>query len=320
MKKVKVMPTSKRMAPKEEVKKIYCRKCQKMRPENSFYSCTDHFLDKNGKMSVCKSCIVEIYNNFYKTDLSMEKSIYRTCKALNIRYDEKAVISAKSHIQTFIDRGTETKSVFGLYKSKLIQSQRKELKDIDWQEDLTFKELSGEVLQSLAPQGKADAELIYFWGDNLAPDDYAFLEKEFSEWQRSYRCDTKAEEILLKDLCHIELKIRKARNEDRSVSSLNKDKIAIMKVASVDPAKAALVSSGKSLETFSNFVKMMEETDPADFYKDKELFKDFDNIGQYYQDYVTRPIKNFITKSRDFSVAQEDNVTNIFEDDQGVEE
>jgi hypothetical protein len=50
----------------------------------------------------------------------------------------------------------------------------------------------------------------------------------------------------------------------------------------------------------------VEETTPSEYYKDKELFKDFDNIGSYFKKYITRPIKNFVTGSRDFNVNTDD--------------
>jgi hypothetical protein len=94
--------------------------------------------------------------------------------------------------------------------------------------------------------------------------------------------------------------------EGKSTSGLVKEKQDLMKTASVDPAKTALAGSGRSQDTFSAFIKTIEENEPADYYKDKEMFKDFDNIDWYFRKYVTRPLKNFITQSRDFSVEVDD--------------
>ena len=54
------------------------------------------------------------------------------------------------------------------------------------------------------------------------------------------------------------------------------------------------------------FIKNIEETTPAEYYKDKELFKDFDSIEEYIKKFITRPLKNFITGSRDFNIVEED--------------
>ena len=88
----------------------------------------------------------------------------------------------------------------------------------------------------------------------------------------------------------------------------------LMKTASLDPAKASAINSGKSQDTFGGIVKLIEEAEPAEHYKDKELFKDYDNIVLYFYNYVTRPLKNFITGSRDFSLAEKEE-KDTFEDD-----
>ena len=45
----------------------------------------------------------------------------------------------------------------------------------------------------------------------------------------------------------------------------------------------------------------IEQTTPAEYYKDQTLFKDFDGLGEYFKRMITRPIKNIIfgTDERD---------------------
>ena len=75
-----------------------------------------------------------------------------------------------------------------------------------------------------------------------------------------------------------------------------------MKTCAVDPAKTSLANSSKALDAFGVWIKDIEEKSPAEWYKDKKKFKDIDGIDDYLKKYVTRPIKNFITGSRDFNV------------------
>ncbi len=58
-------------------------------------------------------------------------------------------------------------------------------------------------------------------------------------------------------------------------------------------------------------MKVIEENEPASYYEDKKLFKDFDDIDFYFKKYVTRPLKNFVTQSRDFNVDTEDDVDEL---------
>jgi hypothetical protein len=171
-----------------------------------------------------------------------------------------------------------------------------------------FQEVSPEIVLSESDfEFQRDNEdLAYYWGTGLNEEDYAYLEKELSEWKKTHRCDTKAEESLLREICLTALAIRKERAAQHSPKSLVKDLQDLMKTASVDPAKTAQANSGKSLDTYSSFIKIIETKEPAEYYKDKMLFRDFDKLDKYFKDYVTRPLKNFVTQSRDFNVEVEE--------------
>ena len=47
---------------------------------------------------------------------------------------------------------------------------------------------------------------------------------------------------------------------------------------------------GVTLELISKYT-------PEEYYKDKSLYKDFDNVGDYFERFVKRPLKNLICKT-----------------------
>jgi hypothetical protein len=287
---------------------VYCRKCMKMKTPGMFYQAVDNgFVDQNGYMSVCSDCCNEIFNNYYASNHSIPKSILSTCRTLNIKYDESAVQATEEQLLRFLEKEKETDKIFGFYKAKLATRQKTRIGERNGNDDLTFMEPMTRVSNENELEGIDDAVYLkQTWGANLDYDDYVWLENELAEWKKTHKCDTKAEETLLKELCFKGLEIRKARGEKRVPGNLVTEYQALMKTASVDPAKTAVAGSGKSQDTFSSFIKTIEQNEPADYYRDKSLFKDFDNIGWYFRKYVTRPLKNFITQSRDFNVSEDD--------------
>ena len=299
------------------VKESWCRKCMQMKKPIEFFEATDVFLDSNGLMSICKDCLEDMFNRIYQNEHSMQKAIYRVCKLANIKYDESAY---QETLKTLEDK-TRVKTitrVFGAYKVCLRRSTRTNLGKNQGDNDLTFSEPisfknDNSLEQSEEPENVKEY-LNQFWGTNFSFDNYNFLEKELSEWKKTHKCDTKAEESLLKELCYKELEIRNARVEGISTATLVKEKQDLMKTASVDPAKTALAGSGRSQDTFSSFIKIIEETEPAEYFQDKALFKDFDGIDFYFKKYVTRPLSNFLQNSRDFNVDAEDTETEENED------
>jgi hypothetical protein len=290
----------------------WCRHCMKMRPSRDFYEAVDGGLvDKNGLFSICKDSINELFDTLLASEKSYEKSTLKLCRILNLRYEESAVQAALKQLETYKERGTEGK-FFGLYKSKLhavLKTTQRMESGIDLQyTEVTSINITGKNTLADFDESEIERDVIAFWGDGYETEDYEWLEKTLDEWKRTHKSDTMAEETLLKEIVFKQFEIRKARKDGTSTAALVKELQDLMKTASIDPAKASLANVGKAQENFSSFIKMIEENEPASYYsdEDKHLFKDFDNIGEYFYKYVTRPLKNFITGSRDFNIEGED--------------
>ena len=293
---------------KVEITDCYCRRCMEIKKANEFYKATDTILDKNEKMSVCKDCVADLYIRYWNIEKNIDGAILRLCRILNWRYEKDLIPNLEDQLEK-AGKSPDDLTVPGLYRIKITMKSKHEqggsfftTKAND--DVLTFREPIDRTIVEIDENafGEETPNLKVFWGESFSYQDYVFLEAELALWKGSHKADTYAEISLLKELCYKELEIRKARIEGKSTSALVKEKQDLMKTASVDPAKANMASSGKSMDTFSAFIKTIEETEPAEFYKDKELFKDFDNIGFYFEKYVRRPLKNFVTGSRDFNV------------------
>jgi hypothetical protein len=290
------------------------------KPPIDFFDATDTFLDRSGKMSVCKDCINEAYERIFANEQSMEQTVLRLCRILNVRYDPAAIDAAKKHLTTFEEKGTESKSVFGIYKNKLLSVQvGSKLSEKNWDIDLTFSEPNKDILEEL-PSGSIDNQ-EYFeesWGKLLKEEDYEFLEQRYGRWTHGREPDSYEEEILLRELCHKENEIRKARLESRGVDNLVKSLQELMKNSALTPALQKAASSGKVMDTIGMKIKMIETEEPAEHYKDRNLFKDFFNIGKYFLNYVTRPIENFFSGNKNFEITEDNDI--IMDDDKSTEE
>ena len=285
----------------------HCRKCMKMRPVSKFFSATDPVLDSNGLFSICKDCVNSLFVQFYLVERSKERTLLKMCRILNVLYSEISVESTMKQIASHEASGKNVTSVFGLYKSKLAAETRG-FETTDGILDLRFVEPEKDVLERTIENTVEDLEQLKdFWGGGLRDDQYDYLESQLDFYRRTHKADTAAEVSLLRQICFAEMDIREARESSKKSSdSAIKRLQELMKNAGVDPAKASIASAGKSQDAFSSFVKIIEENEPAEYYEDKDLFKDHDNIDWYFKKYVTRPLKNFITGSRDFDITTED--------------
>jgi hypothetical protein len=293
------------------VQDVYCRRCTKTKPIKDFYSAVDKLLDTNGYFSICKECISGLYVGFYNSQHSLDRAVYKTCKAINILYSESAVRATETQLITQ-NKLDDDPSVFGIYKTKLVTTQKGtdlgKVGEAMAAMDLTFRETP--IPQHSEDEKDFDGSdgVVEFWGDGYSTEEYRFLEKEMADWKRSYSCQNKAEEFFLKQICLKSLELETIKKEGgKGGDAVLKSMQDLLKNAALTPAQQNAASSGKGTETWGIFIKNIEETTPAEYYKDKTLFKDIDGIEDYIKRYIVRPIKNYITGSRDFNIVDDDN-------------
>jgi len=278
-----------------------------MTAEKNFYSAVDKFLDKNGYFSVCKDCMGEIYSNFYAVDHNIERTIYKVCKALNVLYSESAVETTKK-ILAGKKISEDSPSAWGVYKGKLPISVGAGLSKVDGglgmmadMLDLTF-EYSTPVPKVEIPEDIFNdiVDVQAFWGDGFSVEDYRFLDGEYNNFKKTNKADTYPEIVLLKEVCYKLLSMRNQRMEGKSTAVLAKELQELMKNLAISPNQVSAAGAGKQMETFGQWIKEIENNRPADFFRDKSIYADVDNIEKYANEHITRPLKNFITGSRDF--------------------
>lgn len=290
----------------------FCRKCQTIKDAKEFYVATDNLLDLSGRMSVCKSCISDLVIKFINSERDIKKAIFLVCKSLNVAYNESSIDSAVNQLSAKLEGSAQVdfSKLFGIYKTKLVG-----LSAISGGDVGTFEYSFGMVFNREDEKSIIDNEgedfseyLKKTWGNGLSYDDYQFLEETLANWKSSHKCDTNSELVLLKLICHAELDIRRAREVGGDTKSLVKALQDLIKTSNLSPAQSAMsILGGKGQQSLGVALKEIEETTPLVWLEShKNPFEDVDNLGQYWLDFITRPIKNIITGSRDFTVKSMD--------------
>ena len=307
MTKVMVRKRSLQKATDEDSVLVYCRKCKQEKKLQDFYSATDTFLDTNGFFSICKECCSDIYVGFYNSQHDLGKAIYMTCRVLNVRYEEPAVEAVKTALVKK-EYTEDNRATFGLYKSKILSTMGG---SISTKMDSTKIDMRFQFEAAIMPTPELEdfngiESVTEFWGKGTyTTEDYRFLEKEMADWKASYSCQNKAEEFFLKQICIKALDLEKARIDGSAIEPILKTMQDLLKNAALTPAQQTASSSGKGTETWGVFMKTIEETTPAEYYKDKLLFEDFDGIKKYIANYIIRPMRNWVTGARDFNMVEE---------------
>jgi len=247
----------------------------------------------NDKMIWCKDCVNEKYNEYlFKYD-DIRKAVFFTCRKFDIPFFEDKL----NWIANQLDESNCNEKAFGAYMQKIYT--------LHWDEVSVCFDDGVTNLESTHSNDNINENDAIKWGSNFSTEDCDFLNIELEDWKLTHKCETKAEKTLLKEICIKELEIRKARTQDNDTKGLVKELQELMKTAAVDGAKANAASAGKSAEAYSLWIKDIEERRPAEYFEDKKIFHDVDDIDTYFKQYVTRPTKNFITGNRDFNVNED---------------
>jgi len=253
----------------------------------SFYMNINNNLFNAEKVHICKDCITEyvIINN---GDINM------------IRFKKILQLLDAPFLQKEFDSALNGKmATIGAYYKNIALNHLGEC----W--------LDGEYTKMDAMPdfvSKTPQEIRKFWGMGFEDDDYDFLEEEYSQWEKTHKCDTRSEITLIREICVVVLDIRKCRSGslNKSAKDLRKELQDLMKTAAVDPAKANAISDGQTVDRFGVWLKDIEQKKPAEWHEEQEKYKDMDGFIPYIKNYIIRPIKNFFTGSKDFIINGED--------------
>lgn len=292
------------------LKSIYCRKCQRNKLPKEFYDASDELLDTNGKMSICHTCIDEIFERFYSSEHSLEKSIYKTCKHLNILYNVDAVEMTKVHMSKKEDAGSALHSIFGAYKMKLIFLVSKGTIGADLTFQIPTKDFSREVVDSDTNDDENLKYLKDFWGDHLSLDEYKFLEKEYSNFNSTHKLETYTEKVLLKLICFKLLEIDKQQKEDGKINATSvKELQSLLDNSAITPKMSKAIDEGPNLDVLGAWIADTEKYEPAEWLEQEghEMYHDVADVDAYFEKYIRRPIANLILESKDFNIEEEIN-------------
>lgn len=295
---------------------VYCRKCKQYKSETNFYTALDTNLDSNGFMSVCKDCCSTIFVSAFNVEMDIKKATFVTCKTLNMAYVTESIDAAIAQVDTNSNGGDlRVDSFFGVYKAKLGNYFRfyKDVPQTFETYGLELKFNEKDEAQILEEEGIDFSKYLKTtWGSGLSIEDYNFLESSIGEWKRTHKCETNSELVLMQEICHLQLAVRKAREQSLDTKVLVKSLQELIKTANLSPAQANMANASRGNEVFGMWIKDIEQLEPAEWWNEnRDLFKDVDNLSQYFEDFITRPIKNFITRSRDFVIKSGDDSSDI---------
>lgn len=264
------------------------------------------------RLPICKTCLIEMYDIYEARYHDKKLAVQRICMSFDIYYNDDIFETCKEDEDTLI--GNYIK------RMNMVQYKGKGF-DATLQEGFTFKKESKVksvvVEEPVFKEATIDKKDIARWGDGLSYADYENLNRHYKFLkQANPNCDSN-QEIFIEDLCYIKMQQMKAIREGRADDY---SKMAEQYRRSFSQAGLKTTRDANETEAFTVGVNIetIEKYTPAEYYKNKSLHKDHDNIGDYMERFCLRPLRNLMygTTDRDheFFVKDEEDV-NEFTDE-----
>lgn len=252
-----------------------------------------------GVLPYCKDCCAEIFDNYLDQTKNLEAAMWLTCSETGVPFlmDVFTPVSSFSVESADKKKNLTGKTYFGKYLS-ILQTRVIKNKSKSWDfsdTDVPLGEIKSvrEREEIIAEQMK---EFQLLWGGNYNIDDLSYLEWRYNIYTAD-KALTEYQASRYRDLCLCELRI--AKDSDDKDAFVLKSKIA----HELGEDSFTIDREKSNVEKIiENDIFLMEKHDPAEYYNDKEMFKDYIGIGEYWEKYVARPLRNLVIGSKDYDV------------------
>ena len=197
-KRVPQKKTSKSAFEENRRTEFYCCRCGKSftRQQTNFpTSKSALYAGNNGYLTICKTCMTEIFL-YYLNELNDPfLATERVCSRFDIYYSKEileAIIAScapEVMITSYIGRVNVSEHKNKCYDDYIEEAEKKE-REAKKVSDKETSEYDSEIVE----QGKIK------WGLTLEADDYVYLDNEFADWNARCAVDGKARESLVREI------------------------------------------------------------------------------------------------------------------------
>lgn len=239
-----------------------------------------------GHLPICKDCLSREYKKYtieYRND---EKAMQRICMLFDI-YFNSAVFHKCNQSEDV---------VLGNYMKQLNLGQHKgKTFDATIKEGFFFKGTKGNVELGALDDGDdpVDPHIVDKWGAGLTRSDYDALERHYRYLKTANpNCDSN-QEIFINDLCYTKMQQMRAVRENRT-GDYNTMTESYRKTFMQAGLKTIQDMSTNNEDCWGIWQERIAQYTPEEYYKNKKLYRDFDGIGEYFERFVLRPLRNLM--------------------------
>ncbi len=250
------------------------------------------FQANDGFLPWCKECTDKyliLLTGFYSNN--EEHAIEHFCQQVDWVYDIEPLKCARE-----ISSDRSRISNYAAKKNLNVGGRKTYFDTLKFNYEQKFGEVITSREQAKSENSIISASAVDRWGVGFTEQDYKNLDEHYRMLKKNNPNADNNQEIFIKDLCNINmLKIRALQNGDsKEYASLVEQYAKTFKQAGLRTVEEKDASND---ETFCMTLGFISDYTPEEFYQDKQLYSDWDKIGDYIDRHITRPMINLETGS-----------------------
>ena len=261
--------------------------------KNNFQKTNSPLYQANdGYLPWCKSC-----TDSYMTQLTAfysgneEHAIEHFCQQVDWVYDIEPLKCARE-----ISSDRSRISHYAAKKNLNVGGRKTYFDSLKYNYEQRQDEVITSREQAKSEDSTITASAVDRWGVGFTEQDYKNLDEHYRMLKKVNPNIDSNQEIFVKDLCNIHmLKIHALQSGDSKEYATLVDQYAkTFKQAGLRTVEEKDASND---ETFCMTLGFISDYTPEEFYQDKELYADWDKIGEYMERHILRPMMNLETGS-----------------------
>lgn len=267
---------------------LTCLCCGKELPLESFYKSQSPMFKATGKCPICKSCMLDIYEEnlqFYKdADLALYKTLYSLDYVYDLKLAKRAMIDCYNTDKHLLKTVMSNINLIQFKNKTAKDSPPKNLWDIP---DEDFEKFELEDLELPEPI-LISKEMLQRWGEGRPNEDYLFLQSKYETMCNTYDDRNPSSIWTYEQIALNFLDIKKEREKNNpnftKIKTLQETNSKLMgdckmKIAQIDNTEDESIC-------FGTFIKQIEDYEPI---LTDERYNDYDNIYNSWKEDFREP-------------------------------
>ena len=269
------------------------------------------FQSNDGYLPWCKDC-----TDKYMTQLTAfysgneEHAIEHFCQQVDWVYDIEPLKCARE-----ISSDRSRISHYAAKKNLNVGGRKTYFDSLKYNYEQRQDEVITSREQAKSEESTISASAVDRWGVGFTEQDYKNLDEHYRMLKKNNPNADNNQEIFIKSLCNLNMLMVKALQggDSKEYANLVEQYAKTFKQAGLRTIEE---KDDSNSETFGVTLATISQYTPEEFYKDKQLYEDWDELGDYYDRHICRPMKNLMfdedVRDKEFYVPDGDD----YEDDE----